>query len=146
MTDRPETIYTLYPVFKASPALRTELSDADDRRDRPQQGVLQPAMRPRRLGEDPGEEEHDHDEAEGAGLDPDPQDLVVGDVVPEDPHLRQVLDDVERMTEADAPRMRLDGVAEIVPLYDAVEVGRVRRVQELERAVANLPDPTYPRR
>jgi chlorite dismutase len=33
MTDRPETIYTLYPVFKASPALRTELSDADDRRD-----------------------------------------------------------------------------------------------------------------
>ncbi|HJR96844.1 MAG TPA: hydrogen peroxide-dependent heme synthase [Actinomycetota bacterium] len=33
MTDRSETIYTLYPVFKASPAFRVELADADDLRD-----------------------------------------------------------------------------------------------------------------
>jgi hydrogen peroxide-dependent heme synthase len=33
MTDRPETIYTLYPVFRASPGFREELADADDLRD-----------------------------------------------------------------------------------------------------------------
>jgi peroxiredoxin len=33
MTDRSETIYTLYPVFKASPAFRIELGDADELRD-----------------------------------------------------------------------------------------------------------------
>ena len=33
MTDRSETIYTLYPVFKASPAFQVELGDADELRD-----------------------------------------------------------------------------------------------------------------
>ena len=33
MTDQPDTIFTLYPVFRASPELRLELADADDLRD-----------------------------------------------------------------------------------------------------------------
>jgi hydrogen peroxide-dependent heme synthase len=33
MTDQTETIYTLYPVFLASPGFRTELAEADDLRD-----------------------------------------------------------------------------------------------------------------
>jgi chlorite dismutase len=33
MTEGLETIYTLYPVFEASPAFADELADADDRRD-----------------------------------------------------------------------------------------------------------------
>jgi chlorite dismutase len=33
MTDGPETIYALYPVFKAAPGFRDELADADDLRD-----------------------------------------------------------------------------------------------------------------
>ena len=33
MTEQPETIYALYPVFLASPELREELAEADDLRD-----------------------------------------------------------------------------------------------------------------
>ena len=33
MTDQPETIYALYPVFKATTGFRDELRDADDLRD-----------------------------------------------------------------------------------------------------------------
>ena len=33
MTDQPETIYALYPVFKATAGFRDELRDADDLRD-----------------------------------------------------------------------------------------------------------------
>ena len=33
MTDQPTTIYTLYPVFKATPDFRVELAGTDDLRD-----------------------------------------------------------------------------------------------------------------
>ena len=37
MSEQPTTIYALYPVFKATPRLRDELADADDRRDAAQE-------------------------------------------------------------------------------------------------------------
>ncbi|MDQ3210489.1 MAG: chlorite dismutase family protein, partial [Actinomycetota bacterium] len=37
MTDQPQTMYTLYPVFLASPDLRDELAGADDLRDAAQE-------------------------------------------------------------------------------------------------------------
>ncbi len=57
------------------------------------------------------------------------------DVVPEDPHLRQIPHDLEGMAEADAPRVRLDRVAQVVLLHEAVEVGRGRSVEQLKGPV-----------
>src|SRR5262249_42696862 len=116
-----------------------EQTEPDDRNDGAEKRIPQAMVSPRRFGDQSRKKEHHDDEAQGAGLDPDPEDLVVRDVVPEDPDLRQIPLNLERLAKTDTPRIVTNRETQVLLLHNAIGVGRVVRVEQLEGPIDGAP-------